>query len=72
VSDGTGSNGWIEIPRTQHAALMEAARAIKQFADPANWSDRVACLQWIGKRHAIDWADDLLSALKAAGIETER
>jgi hypothetical protein len=34
--------------------------AIRSFADEANWSDRPGCLQWMGKRHAIEYAQSLL------------
>jgi hypothetical protein len=50
----------ITIPRAQHAALMEAARAINVIArasDSRGWQR--------------DRAEEALLALKAAGIETE-
>ena len=34
--------------------------ALKQFADEKNWSDEVGCLQWIAKRHAIEYAREIL------------
>ena len=37
-------------------------RVIRQFADEANWSDKVGCLQWMGKRHAIEYAKEMLAA----------
>ena len=36
--------------------------ALKQFADPNNWSDEVGCLQWMAKRHAIEYAQEILAA----------
>jgi hypothetical protein len=43
----------------EHPAIV----ALRQFADPVNWSDQVGCLQWIGKRHAIEYATAVLTAL---------
>ena len=44
------------------ARVAELEAALKQFADPENWSDRVACLQWMGKLHAIEFAKRALAA----------
>jgi len=52
-----------EFPPDLIEALVEALR---QFADPKNWNDEIANLQWTGKRHAIEFAE---SVLKAAGEE---
>ena len=38
------------------ARLREMEEALQQFADPKNWVDKPANLQWAGKRHAIDFA----------------
>lgn len=40
-----------------------AVVALRQFADPANWADHAGCVQWIGKRHPIDYAEDVLVTL---------
>ena len=45
--------------RASEKALLEA---LGSFANPSNWYDRVGCLQWIGKRHAIEYAKSVLSA----------
>ena len=46
-------------------------RCIEQFADHKNWYDAVGCLQWMGKRHAIDYAESVLSALPPAQPPTQ-
>lgn len=47
-----------------HNALAERVgqldAAVRSFADEGNWSDRVGCLQWMGKRHAIEYAASVL------------
>ena len=58
----------------RHLTLARAAapsaeamrRCIEQFADHKNWYDAVGCLQWMGKRHAIEYAESVLSALPPA------
>lgn len=34
--------------------------ALANFADPANWSDEVGRLQWMGKHHAVEYARSVL------------
>ena len=63
----------------RHLTLARAAapsaeamrRCIEQFADHKNWYDAVGCLQWMGKRHAIDYAESVLSALPPAQPPTQ-
>lgn len=38
--------------------------ALSNFSDRSNWSDRAGCLQWIGKRHAIEFAQSVLDGEK--------
>lgn len=40
-----------------------AVTALRQFADPANWSDIPGSLRWVGKRHAIIYAEEVLASL---------
>ncbi|HEY6019233.1 MAG TPA: hypothetical protein VIY48_04830, partial [Candidatus Paceibacterota bacterium] len=44
----------------------------KNFADPSNWSDRVGCLQWMGKRHAIEFAQSVVNEQNAVKPEPKR
>jgi len=37
--------------------------ALKTIAEPTNWSDEPGCLQWMGKRHAIEYAQSVLKDL---------
>lgn len=46
-------------------AAQQAAEALRQFADPSNWSLEPGCLQWAGKRNAIEYAESILAALSA-------
>lgn len=36
-------------------------QCVQNFANPDNWSDEVGCLQWIAKRHAIEYAQEILA-----------
>jgi len=47
----------IIILRAENEGLLAALEA---FADPTNWNDEVGRLQWIGKRHAIEYAQSVL------------
>lgn len=50
--------------KTTDDILAENGRlrsALENFADEKNWSDRPGCLQWMGKRHAIEYARSELS-----------
>jgi hypothetical protein len=54
-------------------AARDAALAVVQnFANPENWSDKVGCLQWIGKRHGLEYANSMLAALAPAGEQERR
>lgn len=47
--------------------VEQALRAVVQnFANPENWSDEVGCLQWVGKRHALEYANTMLKAPSAS------
>lgn len=45
---------------------------IKSFADEAHWKDAVGCLQWVGKRHAMEYAQSTLSAVGSTTSPAER
>lgn len=47
------------------ADLKAMELALWQFADVRNWSDQVGCLQWIGKRHAIEYARSVVEGLSS-------
>lgn len=54
------------LTKQRDEARAESERlsaAIRQFADPANWHQEAGLLQWIGKRSAVDFAEDVLSSL---------
>jgi hypothetical protein len=53
-----------EIDRLR-ADLKSLELAMWQFADDRNWSDKVGCLQWIGKRHAIEYARDVVEGISS-------
>jgi hypothetical protein len=50
---------------TDRTAAEQAAKALRQFADPENWHCEPGLLQWIGKRSAQEYAADALAALTA-------
>lgn len=43
----------------EHPAVV----ALRQFADPKNWSAEAGCLAWTGKRNAIEYAQEVLASL---------
>lgn len=43
----------------EHPAVV----ALRQFADPTNWTLDTEGLHWMGKRHAIDYAQEVLASL---------
>lgn len=47
---------------SQKGRIDQLTRALENFADETHWSDRVGCLQWMGKRHAIEFAQSALTA----------
>jgi hypothetical protein len=66
----SSANGLVQFVREKEAAeaARDAALAVVQnFANPENWSDKVGCLQWIGKRHGLEYANSMLAALAPAG-----
>lgn len=54
------------------ARLEELERALRTFADPANWYDHVGCLQWAGKRHAVDYAEAMLRTVNSGLLDPLR
>ena len=46
--------------QTLLARVAELEAFVRNMANPDNWSDKVANLQWMGKRHAIEYAQSLL------------
>ena len=58
----------INILRAENEGLLAALEA---FADPSNWSDEPWCLQWIGKRHAIEYAQSVLKEYRPVGEAVE-
>lgn len=36
-------------------------RVIQDFANEANWSQTIGCLQWTAKRNAIEYAQSVLA-----------
>lgn len=52
---------YLEVLREQRKTPRERLRAaLKTFADRRNWSDEISCLQWMGKRHAVEYAEAVL------------
>jgi hypothetical protein len=49
----------------KQARTLEAA--LQNFVDEKNWSDEVGCLQWVGKRHAIEFAQSVLREIQTVG-----
>jgi hypothetical protein len=47
--------------------LEEAKAVIRNFAKPENWHLEVGCLQWLGKRNALEYAQSVLAALSPKG-----
>lgn len=41
---------------------------VRAMADEKNWDDMPGCLRWDGKRHAIEWAQNLLEECAALAI----
>jgi hypothetical protein len=54
-----------EIARLR-ADLKATETALWQFADDRNWIDQIGCLQWLGKRHAIAYARDVVEGLSTS------
>ena len=56
---GVHDETYYELAAYKHRVKV-LETALKQFADPNNWSDQVGNLQWMGKRHAIEYANEVL------------
>jgi len=39
--------------------------ALLNFADPHNWLDEAGRLQWVGKRHAIEYAQSVVDGVRS-------
>lgn len=51
----------------RNVEISRLRQALEQFASPANWSDVPGCLQWMGKRHAIEYAEHILATAADPG-----
>src|SRR5580698_6561267 len=59
----------IEALTNKNNALMKAAIAVKNFADPSNWLLHAGCLQWMGELAADHYAEEVLKDISAADID---
>jgi hypothetical protein len=63
-------NVWPGAAKVNAWAAEEIARlraGVGNFANHDHWSDEVGCLQWMGKRHAIEYAQWLLGPSTGPG-----
>jgi hypothetical protein len=69
LRDCNPANPFIATMAAELLALRDDLKATEaalwQFADDRNWSDQVGCLQWVGKRHAIEYARNVVEGLAA-------
>lgn len=51
---------WSQFTRARTAREVALITALRQFADRKNWVDEFQKLQWVGIRHAIEYAESVL------------
>lgn len=55
---------WSQFTKARTERELALIAALRNFADPLQWSDEVGRLQWMGKRHAIEFAASVLKLYK--------
>lgn len=66
LTERQAGNEAIDRMETMQDEINTLRRCVENFADPKNWDDRIGCLRWNAKRHAIDYAEAALDSTKTS------
>ncbi|WP_431860059.1 hypothetical protein [Azospirillum sp.] len=59
---------WVVALPSGGPEVQRLKDALGNFANPTNWHDSPGCLQWIGKRHAVEFAGSVLAETGRSGF----